>query len=253
MINSIIKATDILHILSSNPEKTFSLSELSNLSSLNKSTCSHILETLCATFYVERVSRKEGYRLGPWAYMLSRKSRYQESLIQTSKSVIQWLHEQLNVTVFLDVMCNGKKFILYYIDDDRLILNSGDSILQGVMETSCSGLLHMAYMGNEQLREVIKTNSEEKEISAISAKINSLQWTFDNIRKNKYSYFYNKELQHHSYAFPIQDHSRVIAALGIVYTADRNSERFAEQVIANGLEAGREISRRIKFEQSYGK
>ena len=71
MIKSVKKAMDILTILSNSGETPISLAELAEKTNLNKSTCSHIVDTMCEELYVERVSRKEGYRLGPWSYMRS--------------------------------------------------------------------------------------------------------------------------------------------------------------------------------------
>ena len=169
MVNSVKKATDILQILSNNPGTCLTLGAISKLSGINESTCAHIVNSLCDTFFVERVSRKEGYRLGPWAYMLSRKERYQEALIRISEPILTWLHDQLKVTVFLDVICNGRKFILFYIDEEHRLLNSGDSIIQGKMETTASGLLHMAYMDKEDLRKVL---SKEIEIPGSARVVN---------------------------------------------------------------------------------
>lgn len=87
MIKSVKKAMDILTILSSSGEKPITLAKLSEQTGLNKSTCAHIVDTMCESFYVERVSRKEGYRLGPWSFMLSRYGSYRNSLVYSTKSV----------------------------------------------------------------------------------------------------------------------------------------------------------------------
>lgn len=89
MIQSVKKAMDILTVLSENSDEPIMLSELAEKTGLNKSTCAHIVDTLCESFYVERVSRKEGYRLGPWAYMLSRYGGYHRTLIKISSSVLK--------------------------------------------------------------------------------------------------------------------------------------------------------------------
>ena len=79
MIKSVKKAMDILTILSNTGETPITLGELASKTGLNKSTCSHIVDTMCESFYVERISRKDGYRLGPWAYMLSRYGGYRST------------------------------------------------------------------------------------------------------------------------------------------------------------------------------
>ena len=136
MIQSVKKAMDILTVLSENSDEPIMLSELAEKTGLNKSTCAHIVDTLCESFYVERVSRKEGYRLGPWAYMLSRYGGYHRPLIKISSSVLKWLRKQTGATVFISVLCNGRKFIVYHIDDAGILPMSDGSIIQGYIETT---------------------------------------------------------------------------------------------------------------------
>ena len=106
---------DILTILSNSGETPITLAELAEKTNLNKSTCSHIVDTMCEELYVERVSRKEGYRLGPWSYMLSRYGSYYNSLSKLSYPILKWLHNQLDAAVFLSVVCNGRKYIILHI------------------------------------------------------------------------------------------------------------------------------------------
>ena len=114
MIKSVKKALDILTILSNSGEKPIPLAELAKQTALNKSTCAHIVDTMCEELYVERVSRKEGYRLGPWAYMLSRYGSYYNSLSKTAYPILKWLHKELDAAVFLSVVCNGRKYRFLY-------------------------------------------------------------------------------------------------------------------------------------------
>ena len=247
MVNSVKKATDILQILSNNPGTCLTLGAISKLSGINESTCAHIVNSLCDTFFVERVSRKEGYRLGPWAYMLSRKERYQEALIRISEPILTWLHDQLKVTVFLDVICNGRKFILFYIDEEHRLLNSGDSIIQGKMETTASGLLHMAYMDKEDLRKVL---SKEIEIPGSARVVNpysDLDATLSQIRSKGYIHVENSILQEQSFAFKVTDGLRNIAAVGVVYSNRIENPEFHNKVKKLGKQAGAEISRRLTF------
>lgn len=246
MINSVKKATDVLQILSNSPGQCCTLGEISRLTGLNESTCAHIVNSLCETFFVERVSRKEGYRLGPWAYMLSRKERYQENLIRISEPVLTRLHEQLNVTVFLDVVCNGRKFVLFYIDDEHRLLNSGDSIMQGKMETTASGLLHMAYMDKEDLRKVLTRPIDSSDSVKPDIPYSDLESTLSQIRKNGYMYVKNETLHEQSFAFHVSGDYRNVAAVGVVYSDKIGTADFHMKVIQLCRQASAEISRRIK-------
>lgn len=53
MIQSVKKAMDILTVLSATPEVPIPLGELAERTNINKSTCAHIVDTLCESFYVE--------------------------------------------------------------------------------------------------------------------------------------------------------------------------------------------------------
>ena len=207
------------------------------MAEINKSTCAHIMETLCESFFVEKISRKEGYRLGPWSYMLSRKERYHEDLLNVSESILKWLHTKLKVTIFLDVVCNGRKYVLYYIDNERLLPHSGDTIIPGEMETTATGLLHMAFMDNESLRKVINPQQ-------MDAKLKSKLAT---IKKQKYSYISYEKLQQQSFAFNITNGIRSIASIGVVYPNKYDSPEFQEKIIQLGKTAATEISRRLTF------
>lgn len=247
MVNSVKKATDILQILSNNPGTCLTLGSISQLSGINESTCAHIVNSLCETFFIERVSRKEGYRLGPWAYMLSRKERYQESLIKISEPILTWLHEQLNVTVFLDVICNGRKFVLFYIDDEHRLLNSGDSIIQGKMETTASGLLHMAYMDKEDLRKVLSREIDRFDAGQNGLPYSDLDSTLSQIRSTGYVHVENNILHEQSFAFKVSDGFRNIAAVGVVYSNTIENSEFHKKVMKLGKQASAEISRRLPF------
>jgi len=143
LIKSVKKAMDILTILSANAEEPITLGELAEQTGLNKSTCAHIVDTLCESFYVERISRTKGYRLGPWAYMLSRYGRYQNKLVTIAIPVLKWLQAKTGATVFISVICNGKKYIVYHIDKMGILPMSDGSMIQGRLETTATGLLLM--------------------------------------------------------------------------------------------------------------
>ena len=172
MIKSVKKAMDILSILSDSAETPIPLQELAERTGMNKSTCAHIVDTLCETLYVERVSRTQGYRLGPWAYMLSRYGRYQNTLVSISTPVLRWLHGKTGATVFISVICNGQKYIVYHIDKADILPMSDGSIIQGYLETTATGLFLMAHMEPESLRHVlIRIESEAPEAEAMVADI----------------------------------------------------------------------------------
>ncbi len=246
MIKSVKKAMDILSILSANAEEPMSLSELAEKTGLNKSTCVHIVDTMCESFYVERVSRKEGYRLGPWAYMLSRYGGYHNSLIKVSSSVLKWLHDQTGATVFLSVLCNGRKFIVYHIDDDNILPMSDGSIIQGYIETTASGRLLLAYQDSEAFHYTISRRAADENYSPFEL-TPELKEELKTIRANGYAYCSVDVEQTQSYAFRVLDEKKTIAAIGVLFPNSKDSPEYRDFVLKVGRTAANEISRRLSF------
>lgn len=243
MIKSVKKALDILTILSANAETPIALSELSAQTGLNKSTCSHIVDTMCETMYVERVSRKEGYRLGPWSYMLSRYGTYHQSLIKTASSVMRWLQEQTEATVFISVICNGQKYIVYHIDNDNILPMSDGSMIQGYMETTATGRLLMAYLDSDALRHCVRKRNQDME-DVLSPE---LEQELKAIRQHGYAHCSVDVQQTQSFAFRIMEGSKTVASVGVLYPNDKDSLEFRQTVIKAGKTAASEISRRLAF------
>ena len=249
MIKSVKKAMDILTILSANAEEPITLSELAEKTGMNKSTCVHIVDTMCESFYVERVSRKEGYRLGPWAYMLSRYGSYHNSLTKISVSVLKWLHKQTCATVFISVLCNGRKYIVYHIDDDNILPMSDGSMIQGYIETTATGRLLLASLDAEAFHYTISRRTADETYSRFEF-TQELKDELKSIRTNGYAHVSVDVQQTQSFAFPVHDSSRGVAALGILYSNDLDTPEYRAKIMKAGRTAANEISRRLSFKQA---
>jgi len=247
MIKSVKKAMDILTILSASAETPITLGELAEQTGLNKSTCAHIVDTLCESLYVERVSRTKGYRLGPWAYMLSRYGRYQNTLVSIATPVLKWLQAKTDATVFISVICNGKKYIVYHIDKANILPMSDGSIIQGNLEATATGQLLMTHMDSESLRHALSRRAEDDGIAKIPPELNE---KFKKIRSQGYAYCAvpsGEQEPHQSYAFGVTDGNKVIAALGILYPDSMNTPEYRSSILKLGRTAASEISRRLEF------
>ncbi len=244
MIKSVKKAMDILTILSASAEKPITLGELAERTGLNKSTCAHIVDTLCDSLYVERISRTKGYRLGPWAYMLSRYGRYQNTLVTIAIPVLKWLQAKTDATVFISVICNGKKYIVYHIDKGNILPMSDGSIIQGYLETTATGLLLMTYMDTESLRHALARRAEE---DGNTLSIQPLTEKFKRIRAQGYCHIPVVSQATQSYAFGITENGKVTAALGILFPDSLDTPEYRASVLKLGRTAAGEISRRLEF------
>ena len=234
---------DILTILSANMDKPMQLKDLALSTGLNKSTCAHIVDTMCDMQYVERISAREGYRLGPWAYMLSRYGTYCQSLVNTSASICKWLHKQTEATVFISVLCNARKYIVYHIESDDILPMGDGSMIQGHVESTATGQLLMAYMNQTVLNHLLK-KSPQDEAACLSIEMDE---ALARIRAVGYAHVAVESENQQSYAFRITNGTKTVASLGVLYRNTKDSPHYREKVIKLGTAAAREISRRMDF------
>lgn len=246
MIKSVKKAMDILTILSDTAENPISLQQLAERTGLNKSTCAHIVDTLCESMFVERVSRTQGYRLGPWAYMLSRYGRYQNTLVSIAVPVLKWLHAKTNATVFITVVCNGRKYIVYHIDKADILPMSDGSMIQGYLETTATGLFLMAHMDAETLRHALN-HPYDADAPVYTMTPEQLKEALQKIRTQGYSYRPVDEHQTQSYAFGVTNRGKMMAAIGILFPNAFDTSEYRANIMKAGKAAAKEISRRLEF------
>lgn len=246
MIKAVQKAIEILLYLSNTPESAIPLNTIANDLGMKKTTCAHHLKTLCESLMVEKVSRQEGYRLGPSAYILSRYGRYQEPLIELCYPLIKWLRTQVEATVFLSVVCDGVKYIVVHEDCyERLDIRQSE-IIKGNIESTATGLLMMAYMDDDSLDRVFRRRA--KTDSPFSEKKQEeLYRLFKKIRTNNYAHIINYTEKNHSFAFRVWDGKRTVASIGILYPFSEDSTFMRNHVIQSGKTAANEASRRLMF------
>lgn len=244
MVKSVKKAIDILFFLSNTPEQAIPLSQIADKLDINRATCSHLLDTLCETLMVEHVSRREGYRLGPNAYLLTRYGRYQESLIEVCSPVISWLRKKVNATVFLTVVCDGIKYIIFHEEANESLDIRNSEIIKGNIETTASGLLMIAYMDQEALERVCRRSND---VAHFMNEINGRESYFRRIRENGFVHLHDEENNRHSFAFCVWDGKKVVASIGIMYADCEDSPKTRNHIIRMGKSAAEEIGRRLSF------
>lgn len=246
MIQSVKKATNILLYLSEEPERPVPLQTIARDLDLNKSTCAHLLDTLCESLMVERVSRKEGYRLGPGAFFLSRYGRYQESLIEICSPLLRWLKSQVGTTVLLTVVCDGVKYIIFREDENQQLDLRNSTIIRGNIERTATGMLMMAFMDPESLERVLLRQPKKDPVQT-RLENEERQRLFKRIRANNYVHYVNEAEKNHAYAFRVYDGSRTVAAIGVLYPFSQDSPSLRELVVKMGTTAAEEASRRLTF------
>src|SRR3990170_5207242 len=98
MIQVIVRALDILEFVAKHGKEPVQLIKIAENAELSQPTTANIVKTLVDKNYLERVSRKDGYRLGPAAYHLTGNHSYTQNLVLAAKDLMEELTNHLNET-----------------------------------------------------------------------------------------------------------------------------------------------------------
>lgn len=104
MIKSVQKALNILKVLSDTPFEYVSLKDISKKTGIEKSTCHHLLETLCAEGFAQNTAGSGKYILGPDSYLLTRFGKYNETLISVCHPLLTFLAKKLKKPFYLQYL-----------------------------------------------------------------------------------------------------------------------------------------------------
>ena len=157
MIGSVQKAIKILNVISEGKNSPVSLLYISEMTGINKSTCSHIVSTLESEGFVKKISRTKGYVLGPAAYCLSRHLKYESEFVSICQPLIRWLNKKTGYSVILAVVERGQKYTIDYIDTEKLLPEISEIMPDDIYRTA-TGRIIMANMDKSDIKEVFEKN-----------------------------------------------------------------------------------------------
>lgn len=120
MINSVLKALDILALFSYN-EPRLSLAEISRRLDLPKSTAHGLLTTLVSRGLVERVDNEE-YSLGVQLIVLAQAARVNVELRDRAAPLLRELADSCHESVYLAVLDDDHALYIYAIESPRRLL-----------------------------------------------------------------------------------------------------------------------------------
>ena len=258
MILSVQKAMRILSVLSDGKNHPVPLMEIAAKTGYPKSTCAHILETLCRDGYVKRISHAEGYALGPALYHLTRYGRYEAELISLCRPVMRWMEKKSHATAVLSVIQSNQKFIIDYADQEQNLFLEHPTIRTDDIYRTATGRAILAYMDREQVKEIWEKYGGPPaghwdEITSCESLIEALK----TIRRQEIviSGAMEKEGERNAvgYACPIFRRSVCIGAVGIAckpigscQTIDPQTEQMVCDILKKGT---KEIMRRLSYEE----
>lgn len=254
MIGSVQKAVKILNIISEGKGSPVSLSHISALSGINKSTCSHIISTLAEEGFVKKISHTMGYVLGPAAYCISRYGRYDSELVSICHPLMQWLNKKTGYSTILAVVEGGQKYTIDYIDTEKILLASSEIMPDDIYRTA-TGRIIMANMNKADIKRIYEKNGnppqghwdgvsslEELEAKLLELDKNGITQTCCVQNDGKIML---------GYASAIFRYTECVGAIGVAVLCTREEyEQFQEKenlIKHSIMKARTEIGRRLKY------
>lgn len=255
MIGSVQKTIKILNTISEKKNNPVSLSAISKITSINKSTCSHILSTLESEGFIKKISHTKGYVLGPAAYCLSRHGRYENEFVSICHPLINWLHKKTGYSVILAVVEGSRKYTIDYIDTEDKILPEISEIMPDDIYRTATGRIIMANMDKSDIKGIFEKNGipPEGHWDEVSS-FETLEEELSKLSKNDIAQTYfarNDGKILLGYAAAIFRYTKCVGALGVAVLCTKEEyEHFEEKeslIKQNIIKARTEIGRRLKY------
>lgn len=155
MIKSVQKALSILTFVAQQDERPVSLGRIAQGVDLNVATCAHLVETLCEENYLEKVSRREGYIMGPQMHVNTTRRLYHHRLIELAAPYMARLCRELGDGVSISTMSGDRLYVPYSVNyhPERV---SRVKTLPGMLYQSASGRVFLAYMTDGELSLILE-------------------------------------------------------------------------------------------------
>lgn len=254
MIKSVQKAITILKILSDTPYDGVALKQISKASGIERSTCHHILETLCFEGYAQKISSNGEYMLGPEAYLLTRFGKYNENLISLCHPVLLYLAKKTSKTAMLAVLANNQKLIIDRIDIKNEIYRHNAQIFADDIYRTATGRILLSHMPQENIYEIyikygLPKTDEWDGIKSFTELLSALKA----IKKQKFIHTasYTKDGSRYlGLGKAIMKEGKCVGAIGLasVTKPNENACSLSQSELNIFLYAAAEINRRLKLD-----
>ncbi|HML45444.1 MAG TPA: IclR family transcriptional regulator C-terminal domain-containing protein [Clostridia bacterium] len=246
MIQSVEKALNILSFMVNEGHETpVSLGDIAEACRLNPSTCAHLVETLCACAYLEKLSRKDGYMLGPMGYCVSSKQYYRQELIQAALPVMRSLCESVKEDVSISTFSSNRLFVPY-----TLLYHEGGcsrrKFQTGRLYCSSSGRLVMAYMSPHKLDGLLESlgmpKPEEWNVSDRAA----LEAELALLRSRGVAVYRRVSNSISAVAAPVLLEGKLQGVVGVYMEDERFEGAHLEDAIEQTVRGAKAIARRLQ-------
>lgn len=242
MIQSIQRAISILDCMKS-PDKTYSIKELSNSTSLSASTVHRILATLVQFNYVTHDEITHNYKLGPALISLGIAATHNTKLQEKSTSILKRLSMLTQEDSFLMIKAGNKGIVIQKEQGPnnlKVVENFGYEIS---LHWGAIRKVLLAYQSEEFIQNYIKTEFKPTP-THMALNPDKLIQELDLIRQNKVAVSVGDYIHNGiGVGAPVFDYTRkVIASIGIIATTSRVNKNNLDKIVKTVSKCANELS-----------
>ena len=242
MIQSVRRALSLMECVASHHERPVRLGEIAQEVGLNEATCAHLLATLVEADYLEQVAPRKGYVLGPMIHHLARSSPYRERLVRIAEPLLRRFAATTGETALVAGLHNRHRFILTFSEGNQDIQISPDLFFRE--DLLCpTGRQLLAHLPESELESLLAEqklpNSEWPEVSSLE----EVRRELARIREEEMILVSRPEVT--SFALPLYEGPKVVAALGAFLPTARFTGRHRRQVPTELRRTARSISEHL--------
>lgn len=246
MIQSIIKAMNIIEFLAMNPHREVPLKDIANALDMDHATCANIIKTLASRGYVQQSAPRCGYKFGYMFYKLTGTAMVHEELTKIAREDVEKLGRETNESAILSIIKNDKRIVLFYTSPDReLIVRTN---VDKSVYSANTGRVILANYTQDHLEKFIIRNRmpTEDEWPAIYKSENpdlEFRRRLNKIRKMGYEVdFAPNGIV--GFAAPLWRKGHVVGSVGIYLPATRlsNEQEMLDRLLATADSINRKLS-----------
>jgi DNA-binding IclR family transcriptional regulator len=248
-VQSLDRTFDILDCFSFQ-KRELSLTEICQLTALNKTTTKRLISNLTSRGYLQQDPNSKRYQLGLRLFELGGVVFSSFSLRKAAAYPMSHLQHATGLTVLLGVMMDDQ---LVYMDKREglgLIHISSDIGWRRPLNYGMLGMILMAYLPLEKIKEVLKKYPLQAFASQSITDQDAFGLRLEKIRKNGYVVEFEEAVEGIvGIAAPIRDYSRrVVAALGV---ASPRAQIKSEESIQNIVDLVKKNCDQISSDMGY--
>ena len=247
MIQSVVKAMNIVEYLSIDPNREVPLKEIADALNMDHATCANIIKTLASRGYVQQNAPRCGYKFGYMFYKLTGAAMINEELTKIAREDVEKLGRKTNESAILSIIKNDKRIVLFHTIPDRALVVRPN--IDKSVYTANTGRVILANYTPDHLEKFIIRNSlpTEAEWPSIYRSENpdvEFRRSLNKIRRLGYEIDYDSA-GIVGFAAPLWRKGHVVGSVGVYLPSSRLSNE--EDMLNLVLSTAESINKKLKL------